>query len=91
MLISRNKNLVVRPIIKQEQNVAGIIIPTETSAGDEQIASGIVVIESGEYKKGMVVYFNKLIDSDILLQLEGDTKEERYFVLQESDIMFSDK
>lgn len=88
-LISHNGFLLVKPIISEGRIVEGIIILKQTSADDEQIARGTIVIGNQKYKKDVIVYFNKLIPQDIYLEVDG--KEEQYFALQESDIMFSNK
>ena len=88
-LLPHNGFLLVKPIVLGERVVAEIIIPKQTSADDEQIASGTIIIGSSKYKKDTIVYFNKLIPQDIYLEIDG--REEQYFALQEGDIMFSNK
>jgi len=88
-LISHNNFLLVKPIEQKEKTASGIILMENTSATDEQIASGEVVIGSNNFKKGDVIYFNRILPDDILIQENG--VESRYFALQEEDIMFSEE
>lgn len=88
-LNSHNGYLLVSVVDSEtEKKVGSIIIPKSTAADDEQMAKGKVVVGSDTFKVDMIVYFNKLIPSDIFLEIDG--KEERFFSLQEADIMFSE-
>jgi co-chaperonin GroES (HSP10) len=88
-LISYNNYLLVDPIEEVDETTsAGIILPSKGIENDEQIAVGRVVIGTNKVKTGKIVYFNKLIPSDITIKLEGDKDAKKRFALQESDLMF---
>ena len=89
-LISYNGSLLVDPIIPGEKIVGSIIIPTETAGDDEQVASGVVVVGSEKVPVGQIVYFNRLIQDTIDVQLEGEDKPKKRIVLKEADLFFGE-
>ena len=86
-LTPKNGHIFVEAILpEQYQSISGLLIPTDSATGDEQLAQGSVLFSaSAEYKEGDIVLFNKLIPNNI--QLEQDGKKKELFGLHESDIM----
>lgn len=91
-LISYNGSLLVDPIIPAEKVVGGfIVIPAGNAGDDEQVASGIVVVGSENVPVGQIVYFNRLIQDTIEVQLKGDDKPKKRIVLKEVDLFFGEQ
>ena len=88
-LISHNNYLLVKPLKEEEKKTAGgILLVEDTTATEEQIARGEVIIGSEKFPIKTIVYFNKVIPDDILIKENGEEKQ--CFALQEEDVMFSE-
>lgn len=85
----KNGYILVKELARKQEELkdeSGLFIPEE-NLDDEQVAQGTVVQDVGEYSKGAVLLFHKVIPVDVNMKLDGDDSLQKYFFIKESDVI----
>ena len=89
-ILLKNGNIMVRELKRKEEDEVssgGLYIP-EQSLDDEQVSQGTVVrSDSKEYSIGDVLLFHKVMPVDVNMKIDDDKGLEKYFFIQERDVI----
>ena len=81
----KNEYVILKALEDEDTKTeSGLYIPKETRA-EEQVATGEILLDSGEYKKGDKILFHKIIPIDAHLEVNG--KSEQVWFIKIKDII----